>query len=218
MAGTGSQAVREFAGLFNSFDLLLMHQADAGQLALAAGISMAASLLRSELHGADAAPTLRHMFGGGYEVAIFADGAFCKLGDMTFVIWEADVTDGIRLSHPQLILKQQYWNDILLIRSARIKTNDSKLELFDQQFHSVLPMYGVSKDIETEELLKLSLQSDLTCHCFFVRENEGLALYFYIDRCLPNTESTMTVEEREGVVNVIFSSKFTQQVVANILS
>ncbi|HXE37666.1 MAG TPA: hypothetical protein VN639_04260 [Azonexus sp.] len=212
-AGSGAHALREFAEIVGQSPFATTGQANAGEMAVSTALFLAGVLLRAELHGGDAAPTLRCMFGGGYEIASYLNGEFRKVGDLTFVVWEAQVNDeGVKISLPQLLLKQQYLHDVLLLRSARVKENSGHLEVFDEQYHAVLPMYEVGKEILAEDLLNVSLQSRLLCHCFLVRSDDDVAIYTRVQQCAPSSELTMTMKDDSGKIVLGFNNAFLQEV------
>jgi hypothetical protein len=212
-AGTGAHVLRDFAEVVALSPFATTGQVGTGEMAVSTALFLAGFLLRAELHGGDAAPTLRCMFGGGYEVASYLNGEFRKVGELTFVVWEAQVVDDVvKISLPQLLLKQQYLHDVLLLRSARIKENGGHLEVFDEQCHAVLPMYEVSQKILAEDLLKVSLQSRLLCHCFLVRNDKDVWIYTRMQRCAPNSELTMTMEDTAGTIVMGFNNAFLQEI------
>ena len=107
--GSGCAAVREFAQAANAMEWKVTGEAPVGAIAASTALALCGVLLRSEFHSGDAAEALRAMFGGGYEVAGYFGGRFRKLGDLTFLIWEAQVQgDNVLLSNPQLIIKRNY--------------------------------------------------------------------------------------------------------------
>lgn len=98
LQGTGSDAIKELVELWKGLDERATGEVNSAVRAIATGFSMSSMLLRAELHGGDGAPTLRTMFGGGYEVAAHINGAFRKAGNLTFLIWRAQVTaEGVNL-------------------------------------------------------------------------------------------------------------------------
>lgn len=212
-AGTGAHVLREFAEVMARFPFAAKGQVGVGEVAVSTALSLAGFLLRAEVHGGDAAPTLRCMFGGGYEIASYLNGEFRKVGDLTFVVWEAQVDDGgVKISPPQLLLKQQYLHDVLLLRSAHVKGSSGHLEIFDEQYHALLPMYEVPQEILHEDLLNVSLQSQLLCHCFLVRHGEGVGIYTRIQRSAPNSELSMTMEDGDGKLVLGFNGAFLHEV------
>lgn len=217
-AGTGAHVLREFAVIAGQSPIAASGQVGAGEMAVSTALLLAGILLRAELHGGDAAPTLRCMFGGGYEIASYLNGEFRKVGDLTFVVWEAQVADGgVKISFPQLLLKQQYLHDVLLLRSARIKENSGHLEVFDEQFHAILPMYEISKEILAEDLSNVSLQSLILCHCFFVRSGDAVSIYTRVQQCAPSSELTMTVEDASGKILLGFNNAFLQEIAKELV-
>ncbi|PKO26992.1 MAG: hypothetical protein CVU32_03100 [Betaproteobacteria bacterium HGW-Betaproteobacteria-5] len=110
VAGTGRSAMKQFVETIGSMPpIATTGTVGPAQLAIGTSSFLNSALIRTELHGGNSTPTLLSMFGGGYEAAIYTDGAFRKIGDITYVLWEACVIKGkVIFSSPQLILKQQY--------------------------------------------------------------------------------------------------------------
>lgn len=217
-AGTGAHALREFAEIVRQSPFKSTGRVNAGATAVSTALSLAGVLLRAELHGGDAAPTLRCMFGGGYEIASYLNGEFRKVGDLTFVVWEAQIgNEGVKISLPQLLIKQQYLHDVLLLRSARVKENGGHPEIFDEQYHAVLPMYEISNAILAEDLINVSLQSRLLCHCFLVHSSNEVEIYVRVQHCAPSSELTMTIEDSSGKVVLGFNNAFLQEVAKELI-
>lgn len=194
LQGSGSAAIKEFVELCGHAQMSASGAVNPAVSAIATGLSMGGALLRAELHGHHAAPTLRAMFGGGYEVAAFSNGGFRKVGDFTYVVWEARLASGgAELFGPQLLVKQAYVDDVLLLRSARVVPEGGRLVVVDEQGHAVRPMYDVPTRPDRRHLADLSLDSPLLCHCVFARgEHDGeVALYTKVERASP---SRMTIE------------------------
>ena len=98
-AGSGTHVLKEFSDLISATEFSTRGQPNASETAVSIALSLAGCLLRAELHGGESAPTLRCMFGGGYEIASFLNGRFQKLGDFTFIVWEALVENNeVRIS------------------------------------------------------------------------------------------------------------------------
>jgi hypothetical protein len=76
-------------------------------------LSATSLLLRAELSSEN---NLLQYCGGEYEIATFMGDKFAKVGDIAFVFWMANVTDGeVALSGPWPVLKQDYGDDFLLL-------------------------------------------------------------------------------------------------------
>lgn len=214
--GTGTDAIKELVDLWKGMQWKETGEVNSGTRAVSTGLAMSGILLRSELHGGDAAPTLRSMFGGGYEVATFSNGHFHKAGNLTFLIWSAMVnSDGVRLTLPQLIVKQAYIDDVLLLRSARITSegNDPP-KLIDEQRHVILPMYNTEARVSQQALNSISLNSNLLCHCFLV-EGEGdgdLMIYTRVQQTGHATTPTLELQDEDDRLILGFSDAFIREV------
>lgn len=219
LQGSGASAIKEFVRLRGAMAREVSGDANPVVLAATTALSMAGMLLRAELHGGDAAPTLRHSFGGGYEVATFSNGKFTKLGDLTFLVWSAFATEeGVSLSAPQFIYKQTYLDDVLLVRSARMAANrEGIIELVDEQYHLVNPMYETDTKVTIERAKEVSYDSPLLCHCFVVTSSSdsGHSLYTRIQRTSTSAPAIKMQDSKSKLVVSVHRS-FLEEVVSSI--
>lgn len=216
-AGSGHSVLTEFVELTTSSPFATAGDVGPCEMAQGTSLTLASILIRAELHGGNSAPTLLSMFGGGYETAIYAGGRFCKIGDVTFIIWEANVTkDGVGITFPQLILKQQYLEDVLLLRSARITEKSGNLVLQDEQYHAVLPMYPVSREFIAQNLKEVSLESNKYCHCFNVHSGSENMIYTRIEQSA--SEQVMTIKDSEGKIMLGINDDFLKKIAEKIHS
>lgn len=220
LQGTGSDVIKELVELWKGLEERATGEVNAAVKAVATGFSMSSMLLRAELHGGDAAPTLRSMFGGGYEVATFSNGAFRKASNVTFLIWRAQVTtEGVNLSLPELLLKQTYLNDVLMLRSARVVSdNHSAPQLVDEQGHMILPMYEVREKPNQHDIAAISFQSPLICHCFMVSGSEpnDLMIYTRMQQTSPTSLPTVKIEDEEGRFVMSFQDQFIREIAMSL--
>jgi hypothetical protein len=154
-----------------------------GPAAVGRLLSVAGALLAAEFDCGDVAPTVLQCFGGGYELAYFNNVEFKKLPQLTFVFWDATLdNNGVGLAMPKFILKQQYLGDVLLLRSARIvvKRNQPSA-LVDEQRKVILPPYPASTRVAREELLRVTFQSNVLCHCVSVNDRGKFTYFSRID-------------------------------------
>lgn len=202
LSGTGSAVIHEFSKILAGVDSRMTGSPNDADVAVAQSLMLCGLLLNSEFRGGDAATTLRNMFGGGYEIAFYSEGRMQKLSEVTYVFWEAQVTaHDVQLSHPQLLVKQKYAGDFLLIRSARVESSASSslLRVVDEQRHAIRPMYESAVRPTLQELADVSLQSRLLCHCILVRRGtEAREIYTRIQRYSPDSEVSVTCEDKNG--------------------
>ena len=182
--------------------------------AMSTALSLAGTLLAHELHGGDAAPTPRTMFGGGYEVAMFLGGRFQKIGDITFVVWTAHVSAGhVKLS-PRMLLKQQYEKDVLLMRSALLATEDGKLGLKGEDAFMTWPMHPTDVVITLAMLNATSFASRIFCHCFLVN---GSGVYARVVRIQHEANDPLTLEVSDTQLALGITDGFMKDVARALL-
>ena len=212
--GSGKQAIKELVALTAGTKLNVSGEAGLPDQAIGFGVMMTGALLQAELNGGQNAETLRHMFGGGYELATFAGGRFQKAGEMTFVVWSARVsTQQVWIGLPSLLVKQRYVEDVLLLRSARLETAvDGKSRVIDEQRHAILPMYELAEKFRPEALPTISFESRRLCHCFVVELPSGKAIYSRFQNVGPNSEPTMAFQDELDVLNLGFNQTFIADV------
>lgn len=158
--GSGGDALPQFSEFFKSVDENVTGAINSAVRSIAGAISLGGILLQTELYGGESATTLLNMFGGGYEVGFFADGRMQKLDDLTYAFWMADISkNGTRLLPPQLLVKQKYVGEHLLVRGVKVEVDEKVLRMVDDQRHIIRPMVGMFGGIGEEEVSSLSLQS-----------------------------------------------------------
>lgn len=220
LQGTGSGAIKELVEIWKGLEVRTAGEVNSAVKAIATGFSMSSMLLRAELHGGAGAQTLRTMFGGGYEVASFFNGAFQKAGGLTFLIWRAQVTaEGVRLAPPELLLKQSYLNDVLMLRSARVVSEGQAApKLVDEQRHMIFPMYEVREKPTQHDMAAISFQSPFLCHCFMVNgiEPDDLMIYTKVQQTEPTSMSTVRIEDAEGRFVMSFHNQFLSETAKSI--
>jgi hypothetical protein len=219
LQGSGVSAIREFVNLWGAGERRERGEVNAAARALSTGFSMAGMLLRAELQGGVSAPTLLSMFGGGYEVAAFINGAFRKVGNLTFLIWSANVSaQGVELTLPQLIVKQIYSGDELLLRSARVEMENEQLHLVDEQGHIISPMFESDVQATEAELLGISYDSPLLCHCIIVEGSalSGPMLYTRVQQTSLSSEPTISFKNFDGQFVISVSNAFLQDLASSL--
>lgn len=202
VSGSGAGAIHEFANLLQSMESTATGSPTVGNQAIANALSLGGMLLQSEFRGRDTAATLRSMFGGGYEIAYFSGGRMQKLPEITYVVWEAQIDESnVHVSHPQLLIKQMYSGDHLLIKSARVESSAAAPtpRIVDEQAHAIRPMFEAPPFAALPSLRSMSLQSRLLCHCILVRRSDMLVgLYTRVQQYSADSELTVTFEDSKG--------------------
>lgn len=118
-------------------------------LALGASLIMAlaGASLQKEIHDGGG---LLDYFGGGYEVITRINGKLKKVDEFTYVFWNAqrDEQGEVRLQLPYKILKYEYLDNYLIIRSAT--TVNGKAE--DETLNLISPVHNKFKGKLTKKM------------------------------------------------------------------
>ncbi len=162
---------------------------------------------------------LLQYFGGGYEIATFVRNCFSKIGDITFVFWVADLTEcGVQLSMPQLALKQDYLDDILLIRAIRIRLaqNDLEPSKTEESLHAVSPMYRNVTQSELGSINPPAMNSLFTCHCILVRSSGPPQVLVQIEYCVNRLPKSVRFTDGHEHIILSVDPNFVQGLVQSI--
>lgn len=165
-------------------------------------------MLQSEFHTQD---TLLNFFGGGYEIASFVKDRFSKIGDITFVCWAAELKDNfVYISHPLLALKQDYLNDILLIRSLRLHHSDGVGETtsIEEAHYIVSPLYRTANQEEAQMVAGLNLNSKFTCHCILIQSDCPLQVLVRIEYRESGSPTSITFNDLDGQLSWAVNHEF----------
>ena len=188
--------------------------ANAAALGISMGLMLGGMLLDKEFRGGESAETIRHLFGGGYEVAFFVNGNMQKLEEVTYLLWEASLTmsGDVRLTAPQLLVKQQYLGDNLIIRSVKTEATEHGMKAIDEQWHVVSPVFETAKPTE-QEIKAITLYSPLVCHCILVsREGQAPGIYTRVQLCSTKEDAVFDIEEQGDKVLFGFRHEAMQQI------
>jgi hypothetical protein len=108
---------------------------------------------------------LRHLYGGTIEAALFAEGRFTPLTDITFLFWHV-VTDlegkDFRVTPMTTFLKYRHVEDALVIHTSRIRVNEEGRSA-DQEIH--VATHADQGGIAFEVPTFLPGQSKYYCNC-----------------------------------------------------
>jgi hypothetical protein len=179
--------------------------------AVTAMLSATSLLLQAELSGQR--NLLRH-FGDGYEIATFVGGRFAKLGDMAFVYWKADVSDGqASLSGPEFILKQDYAGEVLLLRALRMRAgNTSSDEAVLEEARRAIPPFGSVVDALAEsDIAWPAMEATFTCHVVLVRSRTDFAVVNRIEYSQSRTPRSIRFELDNGRVPFGVNQEFLEE-------
>ncbi|WP_143684682.1 hypothetical protein [Variovorax sp. KK3] len=211
--GTGADAVREYFNFRPSFTSVTGATSSLHE-AFFHGVMMAILFLRAELHGGDAAATIRNSFGGGYEIACSMGGEFRKLSDVAFLVWRIDLSDPNHFNVAlDLSIKQQYQDDTLLLRSARWTRDETgRPAQFDEQFHAVPPMYGAGPLTLPPTRESMPFSSSSFVHCFLVQKGEKFGIAGMYHSQTRSDQTYFQLKETESDLSFFASASFKQAV------
>lgn len=162
--------------------------ANASQRMMSWITSLIGALLLEELHAGDAADSLRHLFGGGYELAYFGPNGFEKLDELTTIVWRVTISQTnkdvtVSALTPQFVLRQGYVQGTLLLRSMRPSgtVGEARLSLIDEQLHAVPPMLEGGQAVPSQAARQLSFESCYTSHAVLAETPLGVLVIQRID-------------------------------------
>ncbi|WP_313704576.1 hypothetical protein [Massilia sp.] len=204
VAGSGAEAIREFSTIFSGMATNARGAVTNAAMGISKSLMMGGLLLQAELHGGYSAPTLRNMFGGGYEIAYYADGRMQKVPEVTFLFWDVRLTrNDSDIFLPFLVVKQAYIGDYLLMRSIRFGESHDKLtpNVLDEQRHVVAPIFASENRPTEVQLRSLAFASRLLCHCVIVHDDiKTLGIHTKVQGYDPQAEGEVVfIEEQDGL-------------------
>lgn len=220
VGGSGAYAIKDFASAWNTIER--QETGDINPLIRAShcGLAMANLLLQSEFYSGINSTNLLSFFGGGYEVAVFLNGSFTKIGNFNHLFWRARLNnDELEIHPPQLIIKQCYFEDILLLKSVKIADqSDPDLSIEDEQAHAIFPLYD-PKSRTLPDMRDISYQSNLLCHSFLI-EKEGVdSIFTYTRLQQTGVAGTPTIKfhDSDSKLHLAINNKFIDDVANSIL-
>lgn len=170
-----------------------------------------AFLLRMELNAGYSAATIRECFGGGYELVFPVRDKLVKLPELTTVIWSAVIEpDNFRLGW-ELVVKQRYERDFLIVKSVRPITGGA-----DRCVDIISPMYTTDYKVDPLDFVQMNLDSERISHLVILRDGANSHMYTRFDRQLPGSE-TVKIEEDEHGLTVAFHPRFAEEIYAGLL-
>ena len=217
LGGTGGDAIRQFSQLLNNVKNIAEGNVNVVAEGIASSLFLGSLLLNTEFREGTSTPTLLNMFGGGYEIAFFADGKMQKLAEVTFLFWQATLTEtGCLVSYPELIVKQGYANDHLLIRSVRLcLNNDFTVSSFDEQNIVVRPMFEPPNRPSRDYLDSLSLSSRILSHCILVGDgSKFLGISSLVQSYSETSKNDLTFHGKGENWTMTFTSTLTEKISA----
>jgi hypothetical protein len=132
-----------------------------------------------------------HRFGGFYEIALPSDGGVRKVGDITYAFWEANFHGNRKLANGSfdllLLVKVEYVQDILVLRSWRIKYDKTRFAGLDDDVQAIGPLYREISIRELDNKWRLNMNGSHYCHCVFLK-TEGRSSFVIVPEIFPNLQ------------------------------
>ncbi len=186
-----------------------------GGKCLSTTCAFAGMLLELELKKS---PTsLLNFFGGGYEVALFDEGSFRKLDDVTHVYWNVQVSEkGVGITQPFHIRKQFYRDANLMIMPVRFVRDGAKTGIVHQELYVVQEPGGTLKreDVSVDDLP--SLNSRHTCHYFI--QGEAAQVFTRVQYRERPEDNDLTIKETATGLQLKIRKRFFNEIGAILQS
>lgn len=149
--------------------------------AISSMLSATSLLLQAELSSAGDLPRLAD---DGCEIATFVGDRFAKLGDVTFVFWKVEPVDGeVLLSGPDLIVKQDYAGESLLLHALRIRPGKAKADptVVEEVKHVIPPFGAIVDEAEPADISWPGMDATFTCHMVVARSPNNLVVFNQVE-------------------------------------
>jgi hypothetical protein len=186
IAGSGSRVFQEYFDHRRQSGLELITGAEekSFEAAVCMALTLTGMLLQLEIgtYG-----TLLRYFGGGYElISLERGGRFHLCDDLIYAFWFAYVDDeGTTLSPVMKFFKQNYFRDILIIRTLEMKSQDPRNPILftvrEDEVHYFPPMYRELTHQERSTLPKPDLNAFMLCSYILVQSHKGIEVLAKFD-------------------------------------
>jgi hypothetical protein len=133
--------------------------------------------------------TLKHLYGGGYEIATLYGDGFRKVDDITYLFWTAELTEnptGVKVV-PRRAFRYAYCGDLLRIRSVTLIPTRQGFSGSDTLF-AVPPIYRDLTADEDRDVTRPAFDTTWLCNYFLVHSGATIKVitcaidYRYTDR------------------------------------
>ena len=169
---------------------------------------------------------MKKLYGGGFEIVSYEGGGLKKIGDFTFLLWNArQEGNGWLLSMPTAAINYSYRSDLLLIRSMRFEGSSLPYPSMNCTHHEMYPIPPVHR-LLTEDDIKLarehplpSLNSKVICNIINAVGSAGNSkVLFRMDYGQKASDSIRFIENSEGGVSgVNFNGEFLHALASRIV-
>lgn len=181
LLGSGLDDVEAFLGKFQQLPESRDRPTNVLEQSLLFGLHLTGTFLNLEFATLE---SVKHLYGGGYEIAASVAGKFRKMDDVTYVFW-ATRTDGgmLRMNRmPMRAFRYAYQDDLLVIRAVSFQ-GGAPTAAVRQDVFPVPPVYRDLRPAEATNPPVPTLNARWLCNYIFVPLPNGktgiltLALY-----------------------------------------
>lgn len=222
-AGFGAEELELYSDNLGSFEYSTGHNPILKTIG--AGLGLISHMMGREFVTLDG--LMRRFYGGGFEVVSYEGGGLKKIGDFTFLFWNAQQQEENEwlLSLPIAAINYSYRSDLLLIRSLRFEGGSlpqPSVNCTDHELYLVRPIHRLltESDIDLARERPLpSFNSRVFCHIINAVGNTGNArVLFRMDYGRQASNSIQFVENEEGgVIGVDFNGEFLHALATRVV-
>jgi len=186
------------------------------EYALSYSLSLTGAMLLSEIKFRG---NILRYFGGGYQIVMFNDGEFQKIGDITFVFWNAK-PNGKKVNLGLIkIIKLSYDNDLMLLQVIS-PGGDGPTYSISNANSGVYFIPPAEMTAPPDRNISISLpdiNSIYTCH-LFAHDTVGkhLDVVTIIDKVVPGEERHFNIDYTPQSVGISMDDSFWDRIRANI--
>lgn len=183
-----------------------------------------AEYILKEFDNKEYSENLQDYFGGGFEVAAFFDGKIQKISHILYAYSEAYLDDEsyLQIEPPNFILKSEYIDNNLLIRSAEIYLDKEKHHKIKNDRVSIIPSLdsdAEAKSLDNSECVNFAV-ADFVCYFVRYRFGENFIIIPYIRKYISHRDflaNGFTFLAVEGYLYTEFRDKFRKEICEHIM-
>lgn len=223
VAGSGNSRAKESFSKFPP-DFFDVPHDDVVAHGVCTSLSQFAEYILKEFDNKQYSENFQDYFGGGFEVAAFFDGKIQKISNILYSYSEAylDEESYIQIEPPSFILKSQYVDNYLLIRSAEVYL-DKKHHKINNDRICIIPPLDANEGTRSNDNIDMVNFAEAEFVCYFVRFKFGdnnYIIFPFIKKYSSSVEfikSGFTFLNVDGYLFTNFSEKFRGEISERIM-
>jgi len=217
LLGSGSEDIYEFLKRNQNLPKRYSGMNDS-EYALSYALSVSGFLLLSEIRNMD---SLKHYYGGGYEIVMFNDGEFQKVGDISFVFWNSSIHGKKVNLGLYKIIKLSYGNHLMFLQVASPGGDGPDFHISKSNFglYIVPPIDRTVVQQEISALRLPELNSKYTCHfIIYDKGNNNLDVIARIEKTVREEKRTFSIEHKYPALIINLTDRFWSDLKSEILN